>query len=477
MKIAACLLLQACLLLFRLDLLPVWGDEQFTLDICTGEFGKIVPAVAADNHPPAYYALVWLWLRAIPGPDVLVNARLLSALVMLLATWVLWRWFLRRLQDRTAAHGVLLLWVLSPFALMYGRMARSYSLQLLLFLIAVRTAEEALATRRFTAAGLITALLLYVHYVPGFCLLTVLGFRLLIDRRWRQAAGFASIVMLAYTPWIFTALSTASRELAKNVHLVFQGHLAEHPLRLAYTWIAWHLGETLPLPLIMAALPLTVFWALLGWHGARAHRRHALALGSAAVIGYAFVSRVVIFALVPARILFLTPFYMMLAATGRARFPRAATAGVAAMAMLDVIAIGNYFGKVHYLNKGYLIPFDEIAARFQASGHAVVLVDVTSVDTRPVWPRIPPELRRGRVDGPLSLEAVDVRDPVVFHVRGPRDLSWGHWNDWVDRELAKTRTCVTEGFTPYDRYDHWLMERLGWPEKPSHLLQLVTCRR
>lgn len=477
MKIAACLLLQACLLLFRPGLLPVWGDEQFTLDACLGAFDRIAPIVAADRHPPGYFWLVWLWLRAVPIADPLVSARLLSALIMLGATGAFWALFLRRLPDRPAAQWVMIAWTLSPFALLYGRMARSYGLQFLVFLIAVRSAEKALESGRFVRAGLLAALVLYVHYIPGFCLLVLVVGRLLMLHRWRNAGSYGATAAAAFSPWIATVFATASRELGNHGYLVFGGHTAEHPLRFAYTWVSWHFGETLPLPFIAAGLPLSAIGLLLAWHAAARNSGLVLAFSLAAAAAYLLVSRVLIFALVPARLLFVVPFYAILVASGRGAYPRLARASAVAILYLDGIAIGNYFIKDHFLNKGYLVPFDEIVRRFEKAKSGIVLVDIHSIDTSPVWPKVPTHLRSARVADERTAGEVRDDDPVVFHIRGSLDRSRGRVNDALDRELAKTRTCVTEGFTRYDRHDHWLMDRLGWPEKPGHLVQLVTCRR
>lgn len=476
MRIKACLLAQACLLFFRPGLLPVWGDEQFTLDVCQGAFLRVAELVAADNHPPGYYWLVWVWLRLIPVADPLVAARLFSAAVMLGATWTLWHLFVRRLPDPIASRWVMLLWVLSPFALMYGRMARSYSLQLLLFLPGVYVAERALGTGRFVLPALVTAALLYVHYVPGFCLVALVAGRLLLMKRWRPLLVYAGVTAAAYSPWIAVALAAASRELTKGTYVLSGGHYAEHLLRIGYTWVVWHFGETLPLAWMAAAAPLTLFTAALAWHGARRHSGPALSFAAAAITGYLPVSRVVIFSLVPARLLFLAPFYWMLAASGRAAYPRVSAAAAAILLVLNGAAISNYFARAHFLNKGYLIPFEELAKRFQNSGSGVVLVDIDSVDTRPLWPRIPAGLRRAAAAGNPPAHWVRAGDEVVFHVRGSRDLSREGSNDALDRELARTRSCTREGFVPYSASDRWLMGVLGWAERPTHVLQLVTCR-
>ena len=80
------LLLQAGLLFYRIDLLPVWGDEQFTLNLVARPWSEIPSALAADIHPPLYYFLTKAWI-ALPWPgSLLTQVRALSVVWALLST-------------------------------------------------------------------------------------------------------------------------------------------------------------------------------------------------------------------------------------------------------------------------------------------------------------------------------------------------------------------------------------------------------
>src|SRR5512141_1813826 len=95
-----CLIAQAALLTHRLDLLPMWGDELFTIQAAQLPVGKMVDIVRGDIHPPLYFLLAHFWIRITPG-DVLVQLRLLSVLFALLATVALDRLWLKRTSPRT----------------------------------------------------------------------------------------------------------------------------------------------------------------------------------------------------------------------------------------------------------------------------------------------------------------------------------------------------------------------------------------
>ncbi len=85
---------QAALLLTRLNLLPIWGDEQFTLNVVALPWSRVGAVLAADIHPPLYFVLLKAWMTfALTEP--IVWARLFSGVTALGATVALDRLWLR----------------------------------------------------------------------------------------------------------------------------------------------------------------------------------------------------------------------------------------------------------------------------------------------------------------------------------------------------------------------------------------------
>ena len=123
-----CLGVQSALLFWRLDLLPVWGDEQFTLDTSAHSLTEIAAIVRGDIHPPLYYFLVHYWMGLPWSTALIVKARALSGVWALATTLVFYRFWLRPGERGR----FLLISGLSPCMILYGRMARSYTLQLFL---------------------------------------------------------------------------------------------------------------------------------------------------------------------------------------------------------------------------------------------------------------------------------------------------------------------------------------------------------
>src|SRR5581483_11837681 len=52
-----CLIAQAALLTHRLELLPMWGDELFTLYAANTTVPRMIDMVSGDVHPPLYFLL------------------------------------------------------------------------------------------------------------------------------------------------------------------------------------------------------------------------------------------------------------------------------------------------------------------------------------------------------------------------------------------------------------------------------------
>src|SRR5436190_10016707 len=163
------LALQTMLLFYDLDLLRMWGDESFTVKTVQLQPGEIARVLAGDMYPPLYYVLAHYWIQ-IPWPaSVLMKARALSIVFLLLATVAFDRLWLRDF-DGGVRIWFLCLWTFSPFLVLYSRMARYYTLQLLLCSLVVHSAVRLIgdprSKRHLLLYTVTCVLLLYVHYLP-----------------------------------------------------------------------------------------------------------------------------------------------------------------------------------------------------------------------------------------------------------------------------------------------------------------------
>src|SRR5262249_10391363 len=131
--------LQALLLLSNLDLLDPWSDEWFPLTTVAEPVRQLV--TADPNHPPLYYLMLHYWSQLLSMLGPLASMRAMSAMWALVATGVIY-FLLWRREDLWFQEKVLALGVMSPCLLLHARMARSYSMQLALALLAIYSAPQ-----------------------------------------------------------------------------------------------------------------------------------------------------------------------------------------------------------------------------------------------------------------------------------------------------------------------------------------------
>ena len=119
------------LLVFDLEGKSLWADELFTAEGASLPLAGVVQHTISDFHPPLYFLLVRLWSDWVGHSDFAL--RWLSVAAAWLSLALLFRLGRRWGGFRVGLLGVAL-WGLSPLVILYGRMARYYSLAALLVL-------------------------------------------------------------------------------------------------------------------------------------------------------------------------------------------------------------------------------------------------------------------------------------------------------------------------------------------------------
>src|SRR5262249_54211684 len=153
------------------------------------------------------------WLLVPLGLSPAVQMRLLSVAFGLGATVAVDRCWARRLPG-AGRRWFLVLWVFSPCLLLYSRMGRSYSLQVLVVSVATYLAwrlkvESSKRNLFWHSAGVVVAL--YTHYVPGLALLAAGSLALGGQRRWRELLASVGLVLAGCTPWLIYLSSSLQR--------------------------------------------------------------------------------------------------------------------------------------------------------------------------------------------------------------------------------------------------------------------------
>ncbi|GMV40002.1 MAG: hypothetical protein AMXMBFR64_17180 [Myxococcales bacterium] len=190
-----------------------WYDEIWSLDQVRKPFGDMLAALAREDvHPPLYSVLLWVWTRLVGESEV--ASRLLSALVGAAAVVPLYG-LGRELWDRRTGLMAATLLALNPYAVFYGREARSYSLMLALALWAtwalVRWASQPSRGRALVWIAAAT-LLAYTHVYGSFVLVAQGLWALVFVPALRRPflAGAATVAALLL-PWVPSLLGQAGR--------------------------------------------------------------------------------------------------------------------------------------------------------------------------------------------------------------------------------------------------------------------------
>ncbi len=481
------LALQAGLLFFRLDLLPVWNDELHTLKTVAEPVPQIVRLVRQDIHPPLYFVLLHYWTRLSVPWQGIVALRAFSALWALLATGLL-DWFWTRSMKPFPRWLALSLFALSPCLLLYGRMARSYSMQLVLALLSVALLRLWMRQPRSLWAGFGSVLavlgLLYTHYAPG---LAIAGAFVLIGWRFIGAArllAFSFVVAAGYAPWDLTLLRALRGWVAaagfSSTYTLSGSRLLEPIVKIGFGLVSLTIGESF-FGLCLLLVPIAL---LLAFHGARASKdsRQLFALvGPAAVFGYLAVSRWVSYPFIPARLLWLLPFLTMAVAVGISRLDRLQLRWSLAVLILvsHVSSAVLYFRRENFLNLGYTAPLPEIASVLNkdATSDDLILIDAYNTD----WPVITWQLSRHTpylVLDPQGAAEAQRRIPfarTVWIVRNTRDVGPGRVTTTVQSRACAARQERDTLLEPYADWQRIAMRWVGIDPPVTHFYQLIAC--
>lgn len=487
--------LQASLLIWNLDLLPAWTDEDHTLQTVRLKIGEITQAVAEDIHPPLYFWLARGWVELPMPGSAISRLRALSGLWALAATAVLWRLWLRGVPER-ARWWWLTLWSCSPCLLLYGRMARSYSMQVALGSVALWAALGWLARPSdwrkaawYVAAGVA---LLYTHYLAGLAVVgatgAVMAWRMLRGRGPQLAAPVLAHlgIALAMAPWLAELAGAINKWVAHApAHRVLPQGVLDQGAKLGYWFVSFSFGESLPGMTGAAALVLGPALLWMGLRGAGMRPGWLPVILAAALLGAVGVSRWVSVPFVPARLLFLLPFYLLAVVLGCGRSGRAGTAVCAAWLSVTMASVIGYYGKEGFLNKSYVAPFDEIAElirRDSLPSNTLVIVDTFNTDAFPLKERLRGQarvvlLRSEEVFRELDRlqEAGDVK--TIWHVRNTHDISPGALNRRLEARLGAMGSVQRHLFVRYSATEKLAMRVAGWEERPTHFYQALEVRK
>jgi hypothetical protein len=251
---------------------PIWYDEAFSILISAQSPGTILnstlspdaDASAAEEHPPAYYLMLWGWMQVFGNSLIAVRAlSILAGVGIVLVVYLIGR----HLFNQSTALAAGLLAAILPFQVHFSQEIRMY----VFLALWLSLATYAFLRRQWVWFAVFAALAQYSHNLAVIHLIP-LALTPVFQKDWRTLrsvilAGFASIVL--YLPWLV--------HLPAQFAKIHNGFWVEKPgVEKIFTLFLFYLPN-LPLPggwllpgLLIAALVIT----LAGYQTFRARRFH-----------------------------------------------------------------------------------------------------------------------------------------------------------------------------------------------------------
>ena len=190
---------------------PIWYDESFSIlfarkGLIAMLFGTLggINASAAEEHPLAYYLLLWGWMKVFG--ESLAAARLLSIFAGV-ATVALTYYLAHELFNKKIAALASVFVALAPFQVHYSQEIRMYSflaLWLMLATYAYARGAKGDGTKWWIIFAISAALAQYTHNLAAFYLVPLAATPLL-HRNWKalRAVILSGLgALLLYLPWL-----------------------------------------------------------------------------------------------------------------------------------------------------------------------------------------------------------------------------------------------------------------------------------
>ncbi len=337
----------------------LWLDEAISVDISGLPLADVPEALRRDGAPPLYALLLWGWERVVG--DSATEVRWLSSLLGLAALPAA-AVAGARLAGRSGAVAALLLLATSPFAVYYSTEARMYSLVVLLVLCGLLALDGYLrrpGAARGVLVAVFTAALALTHYWSLF-LLAVAGGGLLASA-WRarstaraRAAAWMAAGGVLFLPWLPSFLYQFAHTGTPWASPI--GWFAA----LQSTVVAWAGGGGRTTALVLAAVLLLLAGigatavsasgsrVELDLRGRPPGRALAVVVGGTLVLALA-VGRLTGAAFEARYTSVVLPLFLLLAAVGVARLPRAF--GTPVLAVATVAGVAGAVPDVYFEHK------------------------------------------------------------------------------------------------------------------------------
>ena len=324
--------------------------------------------------------------------------------------------------------------------------------------------------------------LLYTHYLSGLAVAAGVCVTFLLKKRFTLAAAQVALLAVLYAPWVPTLGSVLRRWNWIGIPYPYEGGnvISDQIVRLAYLFVSFSFGETLSTVSLLLSVALTpvVIYAL--WRAVGTRPAWLSIVLVATGIAWIGVSRFEQFVFMPAHLLFVLPFFLILIL--RQMNPLA----FAALLVLYASADYAYFTKSGFLVKPYATPYKEMAdvIRDGSRGqNAIVAVDRYGAFSQPLLNRLGDSVRVIFLDDEASarevLEAArsgPSGPSVIWLWRRTSDISPGTFVTKLEQDLSVGHEVRHREFVAYSLPERWARRLLRGPGQPEYYYRLSEFR-
>jgi uncharacterized membrane protein len=384
-------LLSSSLMLHNLDQKSPWIDEFNSIKIAEKTPDQIINiCLTTEPHPPVQY-LALHYFQGMEKDSGVTASRMMYVIFGILSVLFFYP-MIRCVVDRNIALLSTFLISISPFLIMYSRMARYYSLVLFLSIISFylffRIINNKTSHKRIHYILLIIFLTLLLYtYIPAFAVILTqicyLGYTEWKNRAVGQQFNLFLIILkwkyliiawvgagLLFLPWLIGMYIFQPAISAGSTAVI--GGLVQFPLRFIVPFYVYSIGSTVYPWTWYGILGLLIFLSLFLFAVYQFYKEKEFGLLILFIIPLLATNCILqlfntSFIDLPQRAMFTLPFFIAIIgyAISKIKINLFKIATICVIILVSGISISNYYSDKEFIDPMYIVPAKEIVSDLQ----------------------------------------------------------------------------------------------------------------
>ncbi|MDY6863221.1 MAG: glycosyltransferase family 39 protein [Thermodesulfobacteriota bacterium] len=357
---------------------------------------ELLTKVGKDKHPPFYFLLVHYIVKIIGFSET--GLRLLSVLAGFLSVIIFFQ-LVKFITDKDTAFWSTIIMAVSPFVALFARMARYYSLGMMLVLLStlfcIKTLKSGGKKISFWLGYVLSSsLAIHTFYLTIFIII-VQNILLLIFWtknkisikiiRWWLISQL--LIIILFFPWSYYAFT----QLLNTGKSGLVAEVKSNVINMLFLFYSFSYGETIfPWnPFVIISLPFFLYLLIKGLYYLRSKK---ILLETLLYFSVPLILMVVLiqissvylpFFKIPSRMMFLSPFYFLILGAGMSKIPslKKKIPILFIIFLTFFISHKNYFADKCFINPTYITPARDMAhfVNFHLEENDLIISDKDSL--------------------------------------------------------------------------------------------------